>query len=141
MKSKIYQIKTELAYEKVCYATLKKVFSVTLFPRVLLNIQNPVFDKIFSEKLDFECFFTQKFNEFSKKTHIFDFDIGIFFFEKDKSLFIKLIDGNGLLAGSFVTNIFDKVMNMSQNEFEVYKKQIDDSFSKLDKNKLLHENI
>ncbi len=136
---KKYLISSNFDYEKVCYATLKKVFSVTLFPRVLFNIQNPAFEKNFAKKLDFECFFEQKFKNFAKKVHNFDFDLGIFFFENDKKNYIKLVDGNGKLAGSFVTNIFDNVFSMSKNEFQRFKTKIDYEYSKLDKTKLLVE--
>ena len=139
MKSKIYEIKTSLDYEKVCYASLKKIFSVTLFPRILINTQNLIFDKNFAKKLDFECFFTQNYRNFAKKVHFSDFDMGIFFFSKFDKIFVKLVDGNGRAAGSFITNIFDNVMCMSNQKFEEYKNQIDKLYGELDQSKLLHE--
>lgn len=135
--TKIYDICSDFDFEKVAVAALKRVYSVTLFPRVVSNIQNSVLAKNFAKNIDFECFFTQKYANFAKKVHFDYFDLGIFFFKKQDKLCFKLVDGNGLPASSFVTNIFDYVFSLGQKDFENYKKNILMQYQSLDKNNLL----
>lgn len=135
--TKIYNIYSDVDFEKVAVSTLKRVFSVTLFPRVVSNIQNSVLTKNFAKNLDFECFFTENYANFAKKVHFGYFDMGIFFFKKQNKLCLKLVDGNGFPASSFVTNIFDYVFSLGQKDFENYKKNILMQYQSLDKNNLL----
>ncbi len=138
---KKYIIKSDFDFEKICYATLKKVYSVSLFPRILINAQNGIFEKNFNKKAYFECFFTQKSVIFSKKVHRDCFDVGLFFCEKDKKTILKIYDGNGYCAGKSITNIFDFCLNLNVKEFQNFKKQIDESYKKLNRKKLLFQKI
>lgn len=135
--TKIYDICSDLDFEKVAVAALKMVYSVTLFPRVVSTIQNSVLAKNFAKNIDFECFFTQKYANFAKKVHFDYFDLGIFFFQNSKKTKLKLVDGNGLSANSFVTNIFDYVFSLDQNELKNYKEHVIKQYQSLDKSKLL----
>ena len=134
---KKYLVSSNFDFEKICYATLKKVYSVSLFPRILINIQNDVFEKNFNKKAYFECFFTQKSVIFSKKVHKSCFDIGLFFYKKGSNLLLKIYDGNGFCAGKSITNIFDFCINLGMKEFEKYKKEIDKEYKKISRKKLL----
>lgn len=134
---KRYIVKDNFDFEKICYATLKKVYSTTLFPRILINIQNSVFDKNFQKKAYFECFFTQKSAIFSKKVHNCCFDIGLFFYKTKINYHLKIYDGNGLCAGKYITNIFDFCFSLNENEFVDFKKNIDKEYKKLNSKKLL----
>lgn len=138
---KIYKIETKLDFEKVCYAALKKVFSVSLFPRILINIENPIFEKIFKKKACFQCFLCPKRNIFAKKVHFCDFDLGLFFYKNKQKTYLKVIDGNGLLAGKSVTNIFDYAIQLNIDQFKEYKKEINKIYNSLNKKKLLIENL
>lgn len=136
MKSK-YIIKTNLDFEKVSFATMKKICSETVFPRVLSNIQNPVFEKNFSKIADFEYFFIENKQKFAKKVHIFCFDIGLFFKKLKNGFELFVIDGNGFDAGSFVTNIFDNVFSMDNIQLETFKKEVFAQYERIDKKNLL----
>ena len=139
--SKIYKICDDLDLEKVCYATLKKVYSVTLFPRILLNIKNDIFNKNFKKKAYFECILGQKYHFFAKNVHLRCFDIGLFFYQKNKNIYLKIVDGNGFNAGDSVTNIFDFVFQLSEKEFKNYATQINNDYRLLKNKKLLVQNI
>lgn len=136
---KKYLIKNDLDFEKISIATLKKVYSATLFPRVISNIKNMTFKKNFAKNIDFECFFEQNLRIFAKKVHFFDFDLGLFFFEKHKKTYLVLVDGNGRCAGKTVTNFFDNVFAMDFVQFEKIKSQVKFEYKKLASKKLLIE--
>lgn len=138
--SKIYIIETDFDFKKVCYATLKKVYSVTLFPRILINIENTNFEKNFKKKAYFQCFLCQKHNIFAKKVHLCDYDIGLFFYQKQQKTYLKVFDGNGLIAGKSITNIFDFFMQLNKLQFLEYKKQVNKIYNSLNKKKLLVQN-
>ncbi|HAJ77779.1 MAG TPA: hypothetical protein DCO89_01760 [Clostridiales bacterium] len=139
--NKEYKINDDLDIEKVCYATLKKVYSVTLFPRILINIENGLFDKIFKKKAYFQCFLCSKQQIFAKKVHNCYFDIGLFFYKKRNKLCLKMYDGNGIMAPPSITNIFDFALSLNADEFLKYKKEINAQYGKLNKKKLLVQNI
>lgn len=140
MKIKKYQIKTEQDIEKMCYATLKKVHSPTLFPKVLFNFTNKKIDKIFSKKAHFDVFLQPNSQIFAKKVHFKDYDLGIFLLNKNGKTYVKLYDGTGHIASTFVTNIFDRMFAMTNLEFDCEKKIIDKLYSKTSKRKLLVQN-
>ena len=137
MKIKKYEILSDIDFEKICYATLKKVFSPTLFPRVLSNYKNQKIEQIFTKKADFLCIFIEKSQIFAKKVHKKDFDLGLFFYSKNKKTYLKLYDGTGHIASSFVTNIFDNFFAMDKIDFEKEKKIIEKQYSKINKSKLI----
>ena len=139
--SKIYKICDDLDLEKACYAALKKVYSVTLFPRILLNLKNDNFIKNFKKKAYFECFLEQKYQFFAKNVHLKCFDIGLFFYQKSKNFYLKIVDGNGLSAGDSVTNIFDFVFQLKGNDLINYTTQINNDYLSLKNKKLLIQNI
>ena len=140
MKIKKCHIKTNRDIQKMCYATLKKVYSPTLYPRVLLNYKNKEIEEIFAKNIDFLCIFASNSQIFAKKVHNDDFDLGLFVYEKYNKTYLKIYDGTGHIASSFVTNIFDRVFSMTDLEFEAEKKYIKKLYSKIDKNKLLIQN-
>ena len=139
--NKTYKIKNDFDFEKVCYAALKKVYSVTLFPRILINIENDAFDKIFKKKAYFQCFLCEKQHIFAQNIHNMCFDIGLFFYKKQNNLYLKLYDGNGLSASKSITNIFDFVLNLDLENFLKFKKEINNLYGKLNKKKLLVQNL
>lgn len=140
MKIKKYQIKTEQDIEKMCYATLKKVHSPTLFPKVLFNFTNKKIDEIFSKKAHFDVFLQPNSQIFAKKVHFKDYDLGIFLLYKNGKTYVKLYDGTGHIASTFVTNIFDRMFAMTNLEFDCEKKIIDKLYAKTSKRKLLVQN-
>ena len=139
MNNNFYEIKSNLDLEKVSIAALKKVFSISLFPRIIYNIENPIFLKKIKKKADFQCFLCQNIKIFAKNVHFLDFDLGLFFFKKNKKLYVKIIDGNGIVAGKSVTNIFDYVFNLSENDFLKFKNEINALYKSVSKSKLLRE--
>ena len=138
---KIYKIDCDINYEKACYSALKKVFSVTLFPRILINVNFKNFDKKLKKYAEFICFNAIDSQIFAKKVHNGYFDIGVFFFKKDNKTYLKVYDGTGHLAGNFVTNIFDKIFAMNNKEFELEKINIQNQYKSLNKNKLLKQKL
>ena len=133
---KTYKIKTDFDFEKVAFATLKKVYSPSLYPKILTNNLDENFLKIFEKMAQIDAFLPKNAQNFAKKVHFGDYDIGLYF-AKRKSLFLKIYDGNGQLAGSFVTNIFDDFLFCDDNEFLHKKKQIKSQYKKLEHKKLL----
>ena len=133
----MYKICDSLDFEKACYGTLKKVFSQTLFPKILVNTQNHIFEKIFQKYAHFECFLMQNSQKFAKKVHLDCFDIGLFFFEIYGNLYLKIYDGNGYVAGKFITNIFDYVFSLDRVQFKNYKKEVEKMYKSLRSKKLL----
>ena len=136
MKTKKYEIKTKQDFIKMCYAALKKVYSPTLFPRVLANIKNKKIEQIFAKKADFLCIFEQNSQIFAKKVHNNNFDLGLFVYQKNKKTYLKLYDGTGHIASSFVTNIFDNIFSMDKILFQKEILQIEKQYSKINKSKL-----
>ena len=139
--SKTYKIEFETDIEKVCYAVLKKVYSDTLFPRILINIESDAFYKNFKKKAYFQCFLCKNKQFFSKMVHNRCFDIGLFFFKKANNLYLKIYDGNGLMASFSITNIFDFVLNLNNKDFLKYKKEINLMYNKLNRKNLLVQNV
>ena len=140
MKIKKYQIKTSQDIQKMCYAALKKVYSPTLYPRVLLNFKNKKIEEIFAKKAYFDAIFISNSHFFAKKVHNTDYDLGMFLYQKKDKTFLKLYDGTGHIASSFVTNIFDRTFSMTDLEFDLEKKYIKKMYSKINKKKLLIQN-
>ena len=138
---KIYRINSCQDYIKVAYATLKKVFSKSLYPRVLLNVKNSKIEQIFAKKCDFLCIFEQNSQKFAKKTHQQYFDIGLFFFQKNGDTYLKIYDGNGLVAGSFVTNIFDNFFALSKKELIEEIKKINTEYKSINAKNLLVQKV
>ena len=139
MSIKKYIINDEFDLEKVALATLKKVFSPTLFPRVLTNLKNNVLINNFENLIDFVYVSEQKSQNFAKITHTKCFDLGLFFDFFDDCYILKLYDGNGILASSFVTNIFDKIFSLNKEDFLKEKNFVLNSYKKLNKEKLLKQ--
>lgn len=154
--SKIYQLNSKLDFQKTAIATLKKVFSPTLFPRVLTNIQRQDFIKIFKKYAQICIFLPKNEQIFAKKTHLGNFDLGLFFFHQsnlskkiilnlsdltqeieNKTIYLKIFDGNGLPASSFVTNIFDDMFLCTDEQFEQKKQDVMDLYKGINKKKLL----
>ncbi len=138
---KIYKIDCKIDYQKAYYSALKKVFSVTLFPRILINQNFINFEENFKKYAYFECFEAKNSQIFAKNVHNSYFDIGLFFFRKQQNLYLKLYDGTGHIASNFVTNIFDKIFAMGDNEFIKEKLQIQNDYKSLDISKLLKQKI
>lgn len=136
MKIKKYVIQNKIDIQKIGYATLKKVHSPTLFPKVLLNFKNKQIEEIFAKKVHFDSFFISVSQIFAKKVHFSDYDLGLFLYQKKGKTFLKLYDGTGHLASSFVTNIFDKIFLMTDLEFDREMKAIDIIYEKTNKKKL-----
>lgn len=137
--AKVYLIESNFDFKKISYAVLKKVYSTTLFPRVLLNIQNSILSENFAKNIDFECFFCENLEKFKKSVHRMHFDMGLFFYNKNNTFNLKLIDGNGFVAGESVTNIFDYVFSLTSDGLKEYGKKILNDYNALDKSKLLRE--
>ena len=137
MKIKKYELKTEQDFVKMCYGVLKKVYSPTLFPRVLININNKKIEQIFAKKANFLCIFEQNSQIFAKKVHNNDFDLGLFVYQKNKKIYLKLYDGTGHIASSFVTNIFDNIFAMDEVLFQKEVLQIEKQYSEINKSKLI----
>lgn len=133
---KIYKIKCDIDYEKVAFATLKKVYSPTLYPRILTNCFDEKFLKLFENFAQIDAILPKNAQNFAKNVRIKGYDIGLFFFNKE-GYSLKIFDGNGLLAGSFVTNIFDDMFTCSNEHFFKKKKEITTQYKKLKVKKLL----
>jgi|GEM_PF-4398286 len=133
---KKYKIINDIDFEKVVYATLKKVYSPTLYPKILTNVNNKQFLTIFEKYAQIDVFLPINAQNFAKKVHFGDYDIGLYFV-KYKNLYLKIFDGNGILAGSFVTNIFDDFLFCSNQEFDKKKFEITNQYKKLKNKKLL----
>lgn len=134
---KIYKIKKD-DFERVAFATLKKVFSPTLYPKVLTNIGDAEFLKMFDKMAKIDVFLPKNVQNFAQKVHFGNYDIGLYF-SKRKNIFLKIYDGNGLLAGSFVTNIFDDFLFCDDKKFLQKKCQLKRQYKNLNKQKLLIE--
>ena len=155
---KIYQIKDQSDFEKVAFATLKKVYSPTILPSVLTNIQNGKFKKIFKKYAQIDAFLAKNMQNFAKNVHFSNYDIGLFFYQKpnynkktiltlqdltsqnnkiNDILFLEIFDGNGLFASSFVTNIFDDMFFCTDEQFLQKKSQIENQYKKLNKKNIL----
>ena len=134
---KLYKIKTDIDFQKVAVATLKKVFSVSLFPRVLTNLSSKQMEDIFSGRIELVCVNLQKSQKFAHMTHFSCFDLGLYFFKKSDVMFLKVFDGTGHLASSFVTNIFDKVFSLNIADLKAETLAIQKKYDTLDKSKLL----
>ena len=133
MKIKNYEIKTKIDIQKMGYATLKKVHSPTLFPRILLNFKNQKIEEIFAKKANFDTILLSNSQIFAKKVHFANYDLGLFLYQKNNKIYLKLYDGTGHIASSFVTNIFDKVFAMTDLEFVKEMKAIDKLYAKISK--------
>ena len=105
------------------------------------NKKNSKIVDIFSKKCDFLIKFCDNSQYFSKITHKKYFDIGLYFFKKDSQTYLKIFDGNGLRACSFVTNIFDFFFSLSKTEFKKQAKQIEKMYEQLDVKTLLVQKI
>ena len=138
---KLYEIKTDEDFQKVAVATLKKVFSVSIFPRVLTNSISPTMQKIFSNRIELVCVNQLAIQKFAKMTHFSYFDLGLYFFKKDNNVFLKIFDGTGHSASSFVTNIFDKIFALNPDELLQETLAIQKKYDLLDKSKLLVQNF
>ena len=133
---KIYKIDDEIDFEKVAFATLKKVYSPTLFPKILTNNVDKKFLKFFEKMAQIDVFLPKNAQNFAKNVYFGDYDIGLYFVKR-KQIFLKIYDGNGLPAGNFVTNIFDDFLFCSFDEFLQKKKGIQSQYKKLKNKKLL----
>ena len=65
--TKTYQIQNKIDFQKVAFATLKKVYSPTVLPRILTNIQNDYFIKIFKKYAQIDAFLPKNMQIFTKK--------------------------------------------------------------------------
>ena len=142
--TKTYHIFCDEQFERVAVSALKKVQNPTLFPRILTNLKNDTLIKNLQKYAYFCCFFEENSQKFANFVHSKCFDLGLFFKKlhctKAKYL-LKVYDGTGHLAGDFVTNIFDKMFNISSEEFLREKLKILGEYEKLDISKLLVQNI
>lgn len=138
---KIYYISKEDDFDKLAVGALKKVFSKTLFPRILANKDPFDFSKKFINLAEFGVFCTKNRQKFAKKVHMSDYDIGIFFFEKSSKNCFVVFDGTGQIASDFTTNTFDGVFCQNGTSFEIEKTQIFAKYARLDKKKLLVQKV
>lgn len=139
MQTKKYKITSDSDFERVALGTLKKVFSPTLFPRVLTNLKNDILRKNFENIIEFSQINEQNSQKFAKFTHTRCFDLGLFFLCRDDCYLLKIYDGNGYLAGGFVTNIFDLMLSFSDDEFLTEKTKVLSEYKKLNKKKILKQ--
>ena len=139
-KTKKYYIFCDEQFERVAVSALKKVFSPTLFPRILANLKNDILIKNLEKFSGFQVIFQENSQKFANFTHSRCFDIGLFFKKIDdcgKEYLLKIYDGTGHIAGDFVTNIFDKLLSISYDDFSREKCLIFNEYEKLDRSKLL----
>lgn len=134
---KFYIISTEIDFQKVAFGALKKVFSKTLFPKILANKRNGFLKTQIGKFAQFDTFCTQNEQTFSRHVHLFDYDIGLFFFKENSRLCLKLFDGTGLEASDYTTNIFDGIFCLNNSEFQKEKSAIEKKYISLDASKLL----
>ena len=133
---KKYKIIDDIDFEKVAFATLKKVYSPTLYPKILTNINKKQFLTLFEKYAQIDVFLPKNAQNFAKKVHFGDYDIGLYFV-KYKNLYLKIFDGNVILAGSFVTNIFDDFLFCNKEQFIQKKNDVSKQYKKLKHKKLL----
>ena len=133
-----YILQKKSDYKKIAVATLKRVFSPTVVPRVLLNGHLDYFIKHTCGTI-FLC----QLNDvpkakFKQYVHKKNYDLDLYFYNCGKYTFVDIIDGNGNFASKHTLSIFDDIMLKSKRDvidefnliIKTYKKlNIDDLLS------------
>lgn len=133
------EIKDEYDILRVFIATLTKVYSVTLLPRILCNAKVEFFDNNFSNFADYQIANENNQTKFAEFVHKKDFDIGLFFCYKNKKFILIVFDGNGYLASDFTKNIFAKLFFCKNEDLQLELEKIKKLYKKLNRKKLLIE--
>lgn len=105
MKKYIFCIKNKLDIQKVAFATLKRVHSQTVVPRVLLNNHLDEFIKHTYGTI-FLCQIDLSIEKFKRYVHNKNYDLGLYFYTQNKKQYVKIIDGTGCFACTHTINIF-----------------------------------
>ena len=156
--TKTYKINLQTDYQKIAIATLKKVFSRTVLPKILTNVFDENLSKIIKKYAQIDVFLPKNAQNFAKTVHLQCYDIGLYFETTTKNcskkilmmtdfssfkkfdfqnLTLKIFDGNGLFASDFITNIFDDMLFADENTFQQKKKAVLNEYKKINRKKLL----
>ena len=118
MKKYIFCIKTKLDIKKVALATLKRVYSDTVVPRVLINSHIDSFIKHTNGTI-FLCQIDLPQNKFKSFVHDKNYDLGLFFYSDLGKNYVKIIDGTGRFACSRTVNIFLDIFLKDKNQLKI----------------------
>lgn len=136
----MYKIESEIDLLRAYIGTLKKVQSATIVPRILSNRNNKFF-KNQQKNLDFclkNCKNSIKFAQF---VHYGDFDIGLFYYNRNGKMLLKVFDGNGKIESDFTKNIFSQMFFLNDKQLILEKQNIEKIYKQNSHKKLLLETI
>ena len=120
MKRYVFCINTKLDLNKIALATLKRVHSYTVVPRVLLNSHIDDFIKLTNGTI-FLCQIDLCEQNFKRFVHNKNYDLGLFFYKQDGKNFVKIIDGTGRFACTHTINIFLDFFIQNINQLKISK--------------------
>ena len=127
MKRYIFCIKTKQDLKKVVIATLKRVYSDTVVPRVLTNCYIDDFIKL-SNGTIFLCQIHLDLNKFKNYVHNKNYDLGLFFCKINKKNVVIVIDGTGNFACTHTLNIFLDIFLKNSDEIKIIKKSLKNQY-------------
>lgn len=116
-------IKTDLDLQKIALATLKRVHSYTVVPRVLINSHIDEFIK-WTNGTIFLCQIDVPQQSFKKCVHNKNYDLGLYFYKNGSQIFANVIDGTGSFACSHTQNIFLDMFLKDKNEVKIESKNL-----------------
>lgn len=123
MKKYIFNANKKLDIERLALATLKRVHSFTVVPRVLINSCLDDFIK-FTNGTIFLCQINLAEQKFKRYVHYKNYDLGLFFLKKDGKQFVKIIDGTGQFACTHTINIFLDFFIQDKIQLKISKKNL-----------------
>lgn len=116
---------------KIAFATLQKVFSYTLKPRIILAGEKT---NLLSKYMCSYAFI-QEINQipgnFSQTVKNCYFDIGISLEKKDDFICVNIFSGSGLKTCNKTLSIYEKWLNYSEKELNIAKKNLTTLYSKI----------
>ncbi|MGN1212440.1 MAG: hypothetical protein ACI4TZ_00165 [Christensenellales bacterium] len=123
MKRYSFCIKTDLDLQKIALATLKRVHSYTVVPRVLINSHIDEFIK-WTNGTIFLCQIDLPQQSFKKSVHNKNYDLGLYFYKKGSEIFADVIDGTGSFACTHTQNIFLDMFLKNEEEVKIASKNL-----------------
>jgi hypothetical protein len=139
MKNKsIFQINNKTDLKRVSFAMQKRVFSVTVVPRVLVN---RYFNFMISSTHNniFLCCVNLEIKKFQHYVHAKNYDLGLYFFEQNGKIFVQIVDGTGQFASRHTTNIFADAFFRCGKELSTFCSEISKKYRNLSKKSLLFD--
>lgn len=132
-----YQQNNKKFYKNIAVATLIKVYSKTVYPRVLTNYIDKSMQKLFKNRVFcYKYSGLQKY--FAKHVHINKYDIGLYFYKNKNNIYCKVYNGNGQIYDNTIKSVFDNIIFRNYKNYKKNKKNIKRQYKKTDKTKLLY---